>query len=447
MMLYCNSTIAVCCVAAKSRTIMNGPSNETMQRHARYSPSWSFRRDNRRRVAGEEMPANWLHCGDGGNSRVDVKYSTPVETAFASDEGSPSDSFRSPAWQNPAVSGGNTGVLRLPSSDQAISCGLVEVKETTESPSISCPSPINLSPAAPSVSSLSTSPFSSQSHIVPPNSTPSRWHRRSPGRLLLHQVSDSRIPEYKSSTFSISDEASSFIPPTWGNDSNRGSNGGSSDCWSIPGFSELLTNRKERWSFDSETSGFSRDKNTCFVGHSGSPSLDLQTCGVCSKLLTDRSSFRWSSHISSNELAVVSVLTCGHVYHSECLENMTPEINKYDPDCPVCIFGEKRVMKMSEKALKAELDSKARKRLKKHVVDSELNSNFVFDRHRNSEVEGRGPKMSSSSSMKSSRGKPFLRRPFSFNFKVGRFMSENQSTRKKGFFWGRSMSENQSIKN
>ncbi|KZV54992.1 hypothetical protein F511_25292 [Dorcoceras hygrometricum] len=439
---------AICCVAAKSRTITNRPSSETMQRQARYSPSWSFRCDNRGRVAGEEIPANWLHNGGGGNSRVDVKSGTLFETAFASDEGSPLDSFRSPAWQNPAVSGGNTGVLRFPSSDQSMSCSLVKVKEPTETPYISCPSPTKkLSPAAPSVSSLSTSPLSSQSHDVHPNSTPSTWHHLSPGRLLLRQVSDSRIPEYKSPTFSISEEASSFFPPVWGNDSNRGSNGGSSDSWSIPGFSEIMTNRTERWSFDSETSRFSRGKNTCSVGHSGSSSLDLQTCGVCSKLLTERSSFRWNSHISSNELAVVSVLTCGHVYHSECLENMTPEINKYDPDCPVCIFGEKRVMKMSGKALKAELDSKARKRLKKRVVDSEVHSNFVFDLHRNGEVEGRGPKMSSSSSMRSSLGKPFLWRPFSFNFKVNRFMSENQSTRKKGFFWGRSMSENQSIKN
>lgn len=107
---------AVCCVVAKSRTITNGPSSETTHRHARYSPSWSFRRDNRGRVAGEEIPANWVHGGGGGNSRVDVKSGTPVETAFTSDEGSPLDNFRSPAWQNPTVSGGKTVVLRFPSS-------------------------------------------------------------------------------------------------------------------------------------------------------------------------------------------------------------------------------------------------------------------------------------------------------------------------------------------
>ncbi|KAF2322866.1 hypothetical protein GH714_031530 [Hevea brasiliensis] len=38
----------------------------------------------------------------------------------------------------------------------------------------------------------------------------------------------------------------------------------------------------------------------------------------------------WSSPklVLSNELSVVAVLTCGHVYHAECLETMTPEISK-----------------------------------------------------------------------------------------------------------------------
>ncbi|KAI3446143.1 hypothetical protein Pfo_002808 [Paulownia fortunei] len=416
---------AACCVAAKDRTITNRSPGETLQRHARYSPTWSFRWDNRGRVAGEETPANWLHDGGCGNNRMEVKFGTTVETAFASEEGSPLDSFRSLAWQKSPISEGNGRILRLPSSDQAISQNIVEVKESTDSPSVSYPSPIKLSPSVPSVSSMSASPLSSQSHL-PPNSTPSRWHHRSPGHWFLRQVSDSRIPEYKSPTFSISEEP--------------GSNGGSSDSWSIPAFSELVTTRRERWSFDSETSGFSRDKITRSSGHnSGSPSFDLQTCGICTKLLTERSSWGWSSQkiISTNELAVVSVLTCGHVYHGECLEYMTPEINKYDPACPVCTFGEKRAVKMSEKALKAELDSKARKRSRKRVVDSDLSGDILFDHHK-SGVDGMGPKMSSSSSMKSSLGKPFLRRHFSFGSKTSRSLPDNQSTLRRGFFWARS---------
>lgn len=309
------------------------------------------------------------------------------------------------------------------------------MKDSTDS------SPIKLSPSVPSVSSLSASPLSSQSHLPPPSSTPSRWNHRSPGHRLLRQVSDSRIPEYKSPTFSISEEPSLFLPPAWGNESSRGSNGGSSDSWSMPAFSELMSTRRERWSFDSEASGFSRDKITRSSGHDSESSCpDLQTCGICTKLLTQRSSWGWSSQkiISSNELAVVSILNCGHVYHAECLESMTPETNKCDPGCPVCTFGEKRAVKMSEKALKAELDSKARKRSRKRVVDCDLSSDVMFDRLKSGGVDGRGPKMSSSSSMKSSAGKPFLKRHFSFGSKTSRSVSENPSTLRRSFFWSKS---------
>ncbi|KAK6136727.1 hypothetical protein DH2020_029555 [Rehmannia glutinosa] len=473
---------AACCVAAKDRTMTNGSPGETLQRHARYSPSWSFRWDNRGRVAGEETPANWSHDGGCGNERMPVKFSTTVGAAFASEEGSPLDSSRSLAWQKSPLSEGNVqngGILRLQSSvelrlkcmrletnqpeyhgcvchdeisfcedgsicfigmqiNQAISQNIVEVKESTGSPSVSYPSPIKLSPSVPSVSSMSASPISSHNHLLPPSSTPSRWHHRSPGHRLLRQVSDSRIPEHKSPSFSISEEPSLFLPPAWGNESTRGSNGGSSDSWSIPALSELVTTRRERWSFDSETSGFSRDKITRCSGHnSGSASFDLQTCGICTKLLTDRSSLGWSSQkmIYTNELAVVSVLTCGHVYHAECLEYMTSEINKYDPACPVCTFGEKRAVKMSEKALKAELDSKGRKKSRKRVVDSDLSSDIMFDYHKSGGIDGRGLKLSSSSSMKSSTRKPFLRRHFSFGSKTSRSFSDNQSTPRRGFFW------------
>lgn len=417
---------AVCCVAAKDKAIVNGSHSETLQRHVRYSPSWSFRWDNRGRVAGEETPAYCLRDGGGGHQRVEVKSGTMVETTFASHEGGPLDSFRSPSEQKSPISERN--------ADQAISQNLVEVKESTESPSVSHQSPVKLSSLAPSVSSISASPRSSHSHLPPPNLTPSRWHHRSPGHQLLRHLSDIRIPEYKSPTFSISEEASLFA---WGNESTRGSNG-SSDSWSIPVFSEHMTTRRERWSFDSENSGISRDKVTRSSGRkSRSTSVDLQTCGVCTKLLTERSSWSWSSQklISTNELAVVAVLTCGHAYHAECLEHMTPETDKYDPACPVCSSGEKRT---AEKALKAELDLKARKRSRKRVVDSDLSSDIVFDHHKQSGVEERSSKMGSSTSMKSSQGKPFLKRHFSFSLKPTRLLSENQSTQRKGFFWSRS---------
>lgn len=225
----------------------------------------------------------------------------------------------------------------------------------------------------------------------------------------------------KSPTFSISEESSSFVLPGWGNDSTRGSHGGSSDGWSVPAFADLSNPRRDRWSFDSESFGFHRERVTS--QSFGSPSSNLQTCAVCAKLL--------------NEL-VVAVLVCGHVFHAECLENMTSEINRYDPACPVCTFGEKQTLKMYEKA-KAKMDLRARKRFRNRIVDSDISGNLArFEHQKSSPHDGRCPRMSSSSSMKSSSRKPFLRRYFSFGSKGSRSYSESLSTRKRGFLWTRS---------
>ncbi|KAA8546004.1 hypothetical protein F0562_020545 [Nyssa sinensis] len=437
---------SACCVAARDRTITNGSGSEIVHRNVRYSPSWSFRWDNRGRVAGEE---NSLNRSDGvsRNDGLHIKSGTAVETAYASEEGSPLDSFRTVAWQKSPISEGNVEIFRLPSSDQPISRNFsTEAKESTDSPTVSDPSSVKLSPSVHSVSSLSASPLSSQNNMLPAGSTPSRRARRSPGHQLLRQVSDSQIPGLKSPNFSISEEASTFVLPGWSNESTRGSHGGSSDSWSIPAFSELTaTSRRERWSFDSESLGFNHDKLTRSSSRiSTSPSIDLQTCGFCSKLLTEKSSWSSQKIIATNELAVVAVLICGHVYHAECLENMTPEINKYDPACPVCSFGEKQVLKLSEKALRAEMDLKARnnKRSRNRVVDSDLDGDsVVFDRQKSSGHGGKGLKLSSSSSMKSSLGRPFLRRHFSFGSKGIRSSSESRSNWKRGFFWSKSIKE------
>ncbi|KAL3538995.1 hypothetical protein ACH5RR_002361 [Cinchona calisaya] len=431
---------SACCVAARDSTVTNGPTSEIMHRNIRHSPSWSFRWDNRVRVVGEETSVNWISDGASHNNQLDIKSGPDIETAYVSEEGSPLDSFRSLVWQKSPVSEVNNEVVRLPTSDPLTSTNSTEVKELTASPVVSCSSPVKLSPSAPSVSSLPTSPFSSQSHPLPANSTPSRWPRCSPGHQLLRQVSDSLIPSIKSPTLSVSEEASSFVLPGWSHESTRGSYGGSSDNWFTPSFPDIMTtSHRERWSFDSETLGFTPDKRTRSSGRNSLLSFDLQSCGICAKLLTEKSLWGSQKIIATNELAVAAVLICGHVYHAECLENMTPDINKYDPACPVCTFGEKQAQKMSEKALRAELDLKTRKRSRKRIADSDLNSDLVFfDRQKSSGHEGRGPKMSSSSSMKNSSGRPFLRRHFSFGSKGSRSFLENHSSWKRGFFWAKS---------
>ncbi|GLU02871.1 hypothetical protein SLE2022_201040 [Rubroshorea leprosula] len=435
---------SACCVAARDKNIVSASGGEVLNRNIRHSPSWSFRWDSSRgRVAGEDTSISWFSDGISRNGGSEIKYGS----AFASEDGSPSESFQSHIWHKSTTSDGATGPVRTPASDRSISrnismdADIEQVKEPTESLVVSYPSPSKLSLSLPLNSALTTSSLSPQSRMYPASSTTSRWPLRSPGHHLLRQASDNGIPR----TGLKSPDRHSFaadeqlMMPSGSNESSRGSRGGSSDSWSMHAFSELMaTSRKERRSFDNESWGSARDKQSRSSGQASvSPSVDLQTCGVCSKLLSKKSSWSSQKIIITNELNVVAVLTCGHVYHAECLENMTPEIDKYDPACPVCTLGEKKTHKLSEKALKAEMDMKARnnKRLRKQVVDSDLDGgSIVFDRLKGSGCDGKA----SSSSMKSSLGKPFMRRHFSFGSKGSRSPSENQPSRKKGLFWAKS---------
>ncbi|WMV51456.1 hypothetical protein MTR67_044841 [Solanum verrucosum] len=105
---------SACCVAARDRVVLDESSCENLQRNVRQSPTWSFRWDNRGRVAGEEMPVNWSSDGIGGNDGLEFKSGTTVGTVYASEEGSPLDSFRSLAWQKSPVSERNNQNFSLP---------------------------------------------------------------------------------------------------------------------------------------------------------------------------------------------------------------------------------------------------------------------------------------------------------------------------------------------
>lgn len=291
-----------------------------------------------------------------------------------------------------------------------------------------------------SFSTPAADPVPTRGHLLPPNSTPSRRARHSPGHRLLRQISDSRILGLKSpNNYSLSEGRSSFVLSTCSHDLAMGSHGGSSDGWSMRTFSELVaSSQRGRWSFDSEHlgSGFGKISG-CSSRFSYSPSVDMQTCGACSKFLTERSLWGSQRIIAGNEMSVVAVLVCGHAYHAECLETMTLEVDRYDPACPICTGGEKLVSKMSKKALRAEAELKAKshKISRNRVIDSYHDSDsddFYHQQNATQEV----PKTDPSSSAASSFTKPFLKRHFSFGSKWSRSLSENDSGRKKGF-WAR----------
>ncbi|PSS26033.1 BRCA1-associated protein [Actinidia chinensis var. chinensis] len=402
------------CVAAKDKTVTNGSPSEGLTRNVRCSPSRSLRQDNRGRVAGEETSVNSVSDGVSWHNGLEIKSETTVDTVNAVDER-------------------NAGILRLPSPDLSNTRNVPTEMESIESPAVPDSSPVKLSPSVHSSSSLSPSPFASRSHNLHASSTPSRWPHHSPGNKLLRQISDSRIAGHNSPNLPIS-EGTPFMFPGLSIGSPKGSNDRSSDGWYMPAFPEFMpTSHGERWSFDSESSFGYEKMGRSSSQLSASPSTDMQTCGVCLKLLAD-----------TYELAVVAVLICGHAFHAECLENVTPEINMNDPACPICTLGEKQTLKLSGRSLKTGTDLKSRrKRSKNRIVNSELDGDsLVFDGQKCSGLEGKSPKMISSSSMKkSSLGKHFLRRYFSFGSKGTTSLLETHATRKKGHFWSKSGKE------
>ncbi|XP_058223508.1 uncharacterized protein LOC131333161 [Rhododendron vialii] len=438
---------SACCVARKDTTVTSRTRGETLRRNAGYSPSWSFRWDNRRRVAGELENISETSLGISTNSSMEIKGELISDRGNFSGQGSPLGNFGTPTSQkstpmsqkSPVHEGQGTNTVT--SSDITLAGnGDAKVQSSTISSGTLDSSAPHLSLAVPSSSSFCTpvsDPLLSQTPSLPTKSTQLRRGQPSPGHHLLRQISDSRIMGLKSPNSTlISEGRSSFVLSTCSNDMTVGSQGGSSDGWSMRTFSELVaSSQRERWSFDSEFLGSAIGKSESSSALSYSPLSDMQNCGICSKLLTDRSS--WSSQkIVVTEMSVVAVLVCGHVYHAECLEAMTQEIDRYDPSCPICTLGEKQMSKVAKKVLKAEAELKSRssKVSRNRVVDSPLGFD-VLDRRKPSGEDENFSKMEPSPSGRRSLAKPFLRRHFSLGSKWGRSLSENKSG-KKGF-WAR----------
>lgn len=97
---------SACCVAAKERTYPSRSGGETLCRNVIYSPSWSFRWDNRGRVAGEtETPLYQVSHGISRNASMELKGTLGSERGNFSDAGSPLENFESPISQKSPVHG------------------------------------------------------------------------------------------------------------------------------------------------------------------------------------------------------------------------------------------------------------------------------------------------------------------------------------------------------
>lgn len=426
---------AACCVAARDKTIQHGSNGEIAHRF-RHSPTWSFRWDNRVGVAGEETSTGWPSDVASRNDTLEAKSATDV-SAHVSDGGSSLESYRMMGAQGKSPPNQEISKnLRTSSSGQAVGKDASEeLKQATESPQVSDPASFKGTPSMYSTPSVSLSPLSSQGHRHPHSSTPTRWVPLSPGHHLAQRPSNAHSPSRDSQ--SVNSDLEGQTP-------YENAAASTESTWGSYAFSELTSgSQRGRWSFNSESCSFTHDKASRSSGwNSRSISMDFQTCRICSKVLTEKSVWSSQKIIAGTELSVVAVLMCGHVYHAECLEAITPEINKYDPDCPVCTFGEKQTLKLCEKMLKAEKDLKARyiKKSRNRVVDTD--DSLDFDYWKRSPHEGRSPKLSVSSSLRLSAAKPFLKRHFSFGSRsTNKAASGSSSVKKKGLFWAKSSRE------
>lgn len=282
-------------------------------------------------------------------------------------------------------------------------------------------------PSTPPAISRADPSSSSRGHSLPTDADSMRKARRSPGYQLYRQVSDSKIPSLRSLNEGASPEGrpSSSMLSVCSNDlSAVGSHGESSDGWSMRTFSEMVaSSQRERWSVDSELLGSVSSKMTR-SNASNNPtthSPDQEVCKLCLKLLKERSTW------NAQELAVVAVLLCGHVYHADCLDSLTAEADKYDPPCPVCTHGEKCTVKLFGK-----LESKTKNKIPKNVI-VDVNLDGSSEHQKGSRRE---PRLGTSSSLKGSFSRPFLRRHFSIGSRPSQSISESESARKKGF-WAR----------
>ncbi|KAK8522891.1 hypothetical protein V6N12_056584 [Hibiscus sabdariffa] len=59
-------------------------------------------------------------------------------------------------------------------------------------------------------------------------------------------------------------------------------------------------------------------------------------CGLCERFLSQRSPWSARRIVRSSDMPVAGVLSCGHTFHAECLEQTTQKTRISDPPCPVC---------------------------------------------------------------------------------------------------------------
>jgi Zinc finger, C3HC4 type (RING finger) len=165
--------------------------------------------------------------------------------------------------------------------------------------------------------------------------------------------------------------------------------------WTFHTFTELVaSSQKTKQSFDSEKFNLIRADAWRSNSDVSRNSSKGPICNICTKPLKERSPHGIQKLYSTNELSVAAVLDCGHVFHADCLEKLTADVDRYDPECPRCTYGNKDLNKL------------------------------ILNFGNYNKVNKMSNKLRSHSAKGSSGKAPILKR----------YSSEGESSRKKGFF-------------
>lgn len=65
--------------------------------------------------------------------------------------------------------------------------------------------------------------------------------------------------------------------------------------------------------------------------------MDDIKCGICVKFLRQKSPWGSNRIMRSGDFPVAGILPCSHVFHAECLEQVTLKSRIHDPPCPLCL--------------------------------------------------------------------------------------------------------------
>lgn len=155
-------------------------------------------------------------------------------------------------------------------------------------------------------------------------------------------------------------------------------------------------------------------------------SARYQKCGLCERLLWQKSP--WSSNriVRSSDMPVAGVLPCRHVFHADCLEETTPRSLIHEPPCPLCL---KSVGSEGAASFSEHLQVAARSVRRGQCVN--ISSNATGNSSQNEDDLRRNQSLQMSRHGGSSAKNHFKRR-FSFNGRMGKDLFGTKLFRRTG---------------